>query len=133
MFKTDLIYKNECYKVIGICMEIHRILGRGLREIVYKDAMEYEFKKHKIPFKRENEYCVTYKDIILKHNFYADFVVFDDLILEVKACEFIHEDFIPITLNYISIAKSPLGLIINFGAQSLEHRRVINSDHYKSI
>lgn len=89
-------------------------------------------KKHKIPFKRENEYSVTYKDIILKHNFYADFVVYDDLILEVKACEFIHEDFIPITLNYISIAKSPLGLIINFGAASLEHKRVINSDHYKS-
>lgn len=45
MLKNDLIYKAECYKVIGICMEIHRILGRGLREIVYKDAMEYEFKK----------------------------------------------------------------------------------------
>jgi GxxExxY protein len=132
MYKNELIYKTECYKVIGICMEIHRILGRGLREVVYKDAMEYEFKLNKIPFRREVEYNVAYKNTVLKHKFYADFVVYDDLILEIKACEFIHEDFIPITLNYISIAKSPLGLIINFGASSLEHKRVINSDHYKT-
>jgi GxxExxY protein len=131
MPKNELIFKTECYKVIGVCMEIHRILGRGLREVVYKDAMEYEFKHNKIPFNREVEYNVAYKDIVLKHKFYADFVVYDNLILEIKACEFIHEDFIPITLNYISIAKSPLGLIINFGASSLEYKRVINSDYCK--
>ncbi|MFZ1705210.1 MAG: GxxExxY protein [Saprospiraceae bacterium] len=130
MTKHQLIFKNECYKVIGICMEIHRILGRGLREIVYKDAMEYEFKKNNIPFVREKEYEVHYKDIILKHNFYADFVVYNDLVLEIKAVDQIHDDFVNITLNYISIAKSPLGLIINFGAESLQTRRVINSDHY---
>ncbi|MBK8055172.1 MAG: GxxExxY protein [Saprospiraceae bacterium] len=127
--KSDLIMKHECYNIIGICMEIHRVLGRGLREVVYKDAMEYEFKQHQVPFEREKEFQVGYKDIILKHNFYADFVVHNNLILEVKACEFIHDDFIPITLNYISIAKSPLGLIINFGGPSLEYKRVINSDH----
>ena len=92
-------------------MEIHRILGRGLREVVYKDAMEYEFKLKKIPFNRDVEYNVKYKETILKHKFYADFVVFDNLILEVKACEFIHENFIALTLNYISIAKSPLGCL----------------------
>ena len=129
MDKSNLIMKHECYNIIGICMEVHRILGRGLREVVYKDAMEYEFKTKKIPFVREKEFCVEYKEIILKHNFYADFVVYDNLILEIKACEFIHEEFIPITLNYISIAKSPLGLIINFGSPSLEYKRVINSDH----
>ncbi|HLO56935.1 MAG TPA: GxxExxY protein [Saprospiraceae bacterium] len=129
MDKSNLIMKHECYNIIGICMEVHRILGRGLREVVYKDAMEYEFKTKKIPFEREKEFCVEYKEIILKHNFYADFVVYDNLILEIKACDFIHDEFIPITLNYISIAKSPLGLIINFGSPSLEYKRVINSDH----
>lgn len=129
MDKSNLIMKHECYNIIGICMEVHRILGRGLREVVYKDAMEYEFKTKKIPFVREKEFCVEYKEIILKHNFYADFVVYDNLILEIKACDFIHDEFIPITLNYISIAKSPLGLIINFGSPSLEYKRVINSDH----
>jgi GxxExxY protein len=106
-------------------MEIHRILGRGLREIVYKDAMEYEFKSKNIPFIREKEYEVEYKEIILPHKFYADFVVHENLILEIKACEGIVDDFVNQTLNYIAIAKSPLGLLINFGAKSLQYQRVI--------
>jgi GxxExxY protein len=106
-------------------MEVHGILGRGLKEIVYKDAMEYEFRKKSIPFQREKEYEVEYKDVILPHKFYADFVVFKDLILEIKACENIVEDFINQTLNYIAIAKSPLGLLINFGSRSLQYKRVI--------
>jgi GxxExxY protein len=108
-------------------MEVHNILGKGLSEIVYKDALEYEFKKNNIKFIREKEYNVTYKDIILKHNFYADFVVFDDIILEIKACEGIDKQHVKQTLNYIAIAKSKLGLVINFGAKSLQTQRVILS------
>lgn len=106
-------------------MEIHRILGRGLSEIVYKDAIEYEFQQKNIPYEREKEFEVEYKEIILKHKFYADFVVYDNLILEIKAVEGIHDDFKKQTLNYIAIAKSPLGLLINFGSKSLQYKRVI--------
>jgi len=120
-----MIYKDECYEIIGICMEVHRVLGRGLREIVYKDAMEYEFNRNRIPFEREKEYKVHYKEIVLAHRFYADFVVFGDLILEIKACESIHQDSINQTLNYIAIARCKLGLVINYGARSLQYRRVI--------
>ena len=73
---SDLIYKEESYKIIGICFEVHNNLGPGFLEIVYKDALEYEFKRAGIPFEREKEYEVNYKDIILPHKFYADFVVF---------------------------------------------------------
>ena len=73
--------QKECYQIIGICMEVHRILGKGLLEIVYKDAIEYEFKKEKILYERERKYEVEYKGIILPHYFYADFVVFDKIIL----------------------------------------------------
>ncbi len=66
-------------------MEVHRILGKGLLEIVYKDAIEIEFKSKNIPFEREKKYEVEYKGIILPHFFYADFVVFDKIILEVKS------------------------------------------------
>ena len=66
-------------------MEVHRILGKGLLEIVYKDAIEIEFKCKNIPFEREKKYEVEYKGIILPHFFYADFVVFDKIILEVKS------------------------------------------------
>ena len=82
---TEIIYKKESYKIIGICMDVHNQLGPGFLEIVYKDALEFELKNANIPFKREKEYAINYKGINLPHKFYADFVVFDKIILEVKA------------------------------------------------
>ncbi|HEY8690273.1 MAG TPA: GxxExxY protein [Chitinophagaceae bacterium] len=75
--------QKESYQIIGICMDVHRILGKGLLEIVYKDAIEYEFNTKKILYQREKKYEVEYKGIILPHYFFADFVVFDNIILEV--------------------------------------------------
>lgn len=72
---TDLIYKEEVYEIIGICMEIHRELGKGFSEIVYKDAIEYECKRQECLYEREKEFSVHYKDIILPHKYFADFVV----------------------------------------------------------
>ena len=82
---SKLIYKEESYTIIGKCFEVHNNLGRGFLEIVYKDALEYEFRKAGIPYEREKEYTVNYKGLILPHKFYADFVVFDKIILEIKA------------------------------------------------
>ena len=70
-------YQDESYEIIGICMEVYRILGKGFLEIVYKDAIEYEFKKKGISYEREKKYEIEYKDIVLPHHFYADFVVHD--------------------------------------------------------
>ena len=123
--ETNLIYKEEYYKVIGLCMEVHRILGGGLLEIVYKDALEYEFKQHQIPFEREKEFIIEYKNIILPHRFYADFVVYDNIILEVKAMSGIVEVHIAQTLNYMKLAKSRLGIIANFQNSTLQHKRLI--------
>ena len=124
----NLIYKDEYYKIIGICMEVHRILGKGLLEIVYKDAVEYEFQRQGIPYGREKEYPIQYKDIVLPHKFYADFVVYNDIILEIKAISGITDEHLAQTLNYMALAKSPLGIIVNFGTSSLQHKRVISSD-----
>lgn len=77
---SQLIYKHESYKLIGVCMEVHNHLGKGFSEIVYKDALEYELSKRDIPFEREKEYVVHYKEIILPHKFYADFVIWDKII-----------------------------------------------------
>ncbi len=76
----ELIYKEEAYNIIGICMEVHNNLGAGFSEIVYKDALELEFKLAGINYEREKEYSVQYKGNILPHKFYADFVVFDNII-----------------------------------------------------
>ena len=102
---SELIYKKEAFEIIGICMEIHRILGHGFSEVVYKDAMEYEFLTTQILFAREKEYEIKYKDIILKHKYFADFVVFDKIILEVKAAEGgIDDATISQTLNYLKVS-----------------------------
>lgn len=122
---ADLIYKEEFYKIIGLCMEVHKTLGRGFLEIVYKDALEYEFKKNKISYEREKEYEIPYKEIILSHKYYADFVVFDKIILEVKAVNGIADEFIKQILNYLSASKNKLGIIINFGEDSLKYKRLV--------
>lgn len=118
-------YQEESYKIIGICMEVHRILGKGFLEIVYKDALEYEFKQQNILYEREKKYEIEYKNIILPHHFYADFVVFDKIILEVKAQQGIVENHYKWVINYLAVSKCKLGLIVNFGEDSLITKRVI--------
>lgn len=70
-------------------MKVHKILGKGFKEIVYKDAMELEFIKAGIPYEREKPFDVHYEEHILKHKFDADFYVFDKIISEIKARPFI--------------------------------------------
>jgi len=83
----ELYKKEEYYQIVGICMEVHRILGGGLSEIIYKDALELEFRNHNIPFEREKEYCIEYKGVILPHKFYADFVIDEEIIFGSKGHE----------------------------------------------
>lgn len=122
---TDIIYKEESFKIIGLCMEVHNNLGKGFLQIVYKDALEYEFRKNNIPFEREKEYDVNYKEIILPHKYYADLVVFDKIILEVKGMTGIADEHIAQTLNYLKVSGCKLGLIVNFGELSLQYKRVV--------
>ena len=122
---TKLIYGEESFEIIGICMEVHNNLGPGFLEIVYKDALEYEFKKAGIEYQREKEYEVIYKDIILPHKFYADFVVFDKIILEVKAVNAISEKFIAQSINYLKVSDNKLALLVNFGELKLNYKRLV--------
>ncbi|MFH1320467.1 MAG: GxxExxY protein [Bacteroidota bacterium] len=122
---SELIYKEEAYKIIGVFMEVHKQLGKGFSEIVYKDAIEYEFKIRKYPYEREKQYEIKYKNIILPHKFFADFVVFDKIVLEVKSSSGIADEFLKLTLNYLAASKCKLGLIVNFGKDSLEYKRVV--------
>ncbi|MBK7097839.1 MAG: GxxExxY protein [Sphingobacteriales bacterium] len=118
-------YQKETYKIIGIAMEIHKVLGKGLSEIVYKDAFEYELKSNNISFEREKEYIINYKEIVLPHKFYADFVVFDKIILEIKSKKSVIEDHYNQVLNYLAISKLEVGLLINFHENSLEYKRIV--------
>jgi len=122
---NDLLYKKESYEIIGKCFEVHNNLGPGFLEIVYKDALEYEFIHSKIPFNREREYIVKYKDTNLRHKFYADFIVFDKIILEVKAVSSIADEFIAQAINYLKVSGNRLALIVNFGELKLRYKRVV--------
>ena len=105
-------------------MEVHRILGKGLLEVVYKDAIEHELKLANIKYEREKKYEIEYKGIVLPHFFIADFVI-GDIIVEVKAQNAIAADQYAQVINYINIAKKQVGLLINFGEASLKFKRFI--------
>ncbi|NOT47259.1 MAG: GxxExxY protein [Acidobacteria bacterium] len=121
----ELILKDEAYKIIGICMEVHNNLGAGFLEIVYKDALELEFRRAGILYEREKEYFVDYKGIILPHKFYADFVVFDQIILEVKGMAGIADEHVAQAINYLKVSGNRLALIVNFGEAKLSYKRIV--------
>ncbi|MDR6967328.1 GxxExxY protein [Flavobacterium arsenatis] len=121
----EFLLKEETYKIIGICMEVHNTLGAGFLEIVYKDALELEFSRAGIFYEREKQYEVNYKGIILPHKFYADFVVFDEVILEVKGTKDIANEHIAQTINYLKVSQNKVALIVNFGELKLNYKRLI--------
>ena len=124
-FMAEILFKEESYKIIGACFEVHKILGHGFKEAVYKDALELELIRLEIPFVREKPYTILYKEQKLKHYFVADFVLYDTIILEIKIGSYIGDSYIKQTLNYLKASGLRLGIVINFGKSSLESQRVI--------
>ena len=122
---SDIILKDESYKIIGACMEVHRELGFGFKEIIYKDALEIEFKSLEIPYQREKLYKIEYKGKILPRRYPADFVIYDSIIVEVKAMPMIINNFVLQTRNYLKASGIRLGIIANFGESSFKSKRVV--------
>ena len=106
-------------------MEVHNQLGHGFSEIVYKDALMLEFGNNGIEFEREKQYLVYYKDVLLPHKFYADFILFDKIILEVKCVSDIVDEHISQTINYLKVSGKKLGLIVNFARGKLKYKRIV--------
>ena len=121
-----IIFKEESYKIIGICMNIHSTLGNGFLEAVYSEVLEKEFIKNNIPYKREVKLDLFFNGEKLDKKYKADFICFDNIILEIKAVSFIHENFTKQILNYLKATDKKLGLLINFGEKSLKYKRIIN-------
>ena len=119
------LFQQECYQIIGICMDIHNTLGPGFQEPVYKDAMDIEFCNRIIPYEKEKRFKIRYKGIELRRSFFADYVVFQKILLEIKATVANHDCFEAQTLNYLKASGLKLALIINFGQTSLQIKRLI--------
>ncbi|MDO5979905.1 GxxExxY protein [Flavivirga spongiicola] len=122
---SKLIYKEEAYKMIGICMEVHNQLGKGFNEVVYADALEIELMDNGISYSREMKFGITYKGNLLPHKYKADFIIDDKIVLELKAIDCLTSAHIKQTLNYLAVSKLKLGLLINFGEDSLKYKRIV--------
>jgi GxxExxY protein len=122
---ADLILKDECYEIVGICMKVHSKLGKGFKEIVYKDALEIELKAAGIPYEREKEFKVRYEGEYLPRKFRVDFWIYNAFILEAKASTLIHIDVFRDILNYLKTAGVQLGLLVNFGSERLFFKRIV--------
>lgn len=123
---TDLIYKEESYKIIGACMEVYNQMGCGFLESVYHECLEIELAKQNIPFKSHEKLSLSYNEIPLKKDYEADFICYDKIILEIKATSDLTPTFEAQTLNYLNVTRYKLGLLVNFGEYpKLKYKRII--------
>ena len=121
----DLIYKDEAYTIIGACMEVHKTLGCGFLEAVYQEALMIEFEIQNIPYIREKELQINYKDKILQKRYNADFICFDNIIVELKALSQFDSSHEAQVLNYLKATGFKLALLVNFGETSLKYKRIV--------
>ena len=113
------------YAVIGAAMEVHRTLGCGFLESVYQDSLAIEFRVRGVPFREQVPLPVRYRGERVGAGYKVDFLCFDDLIVELKAQSSLDSSAIAQTVNYLRAAGQAVGLLLNFGAPSLEYRRLI--------
>src|SRR5690554_1505069 len=123
---SKLIFEKETYKIIGICMKVHRKMGSGFLESVYQEVLAKEFQKAGISFEEQIKLNIYYNKEELDKYFKADFLCYEEIILEIKSVSFLNQNFEKQLINYLNATHKPLGLLVNFGEASLKWRRFIN-------
>ena len=119
-------YAELTGKIINACMEVHNELGNGFLECIYQEALEEEFKLQGIPYEREKLLSVFYKGKNLNKEYYADFICYDTIIVELKAVNFLVKAHKAQVLNYLNASKKEIGLLVNFGETILKWERISN-------
>jgi len=119
-------YEDLTYKIIGCAMEVHKHLGNGFQEVVYQRALAIEMQIQGIDFSREHEMSLQYKghDIGTRR---VDFFVEDKIMVEIKAIINLDDVHLAQAMNYVEAYNLEIGLLINFGSKSLQHKRVHNN------
>ena len=122
---TEIIYKEESYKIIGACFEVYNEKGCGFLEPVYQECLGIEFEHQKIPFGSQAELELWYRDRKLKQSYKADFVCHGKIIVEIKAVSQLVNEHRAQLLNYLNASGFHLGLLVNFGHHpQLEYERI---------
>lgn len=106
-------------------MEVYNKLGKGFNEIVYGDALKIELIDNNIKYSRESKFDISYKGNLLPHKYKADFIIEEKIVLEIKAISTLTDSHLKQTLNYLAVSKLKVGLLVNFGEDSLKYRRLI--------
>jgi len=120
-------------RVIGLCIEVHRVLGPGLLESAYEAALAYELAAVGIPFQKQVDLALEYKGVKLDCGYRLDFIIADELIVELKAVQEVLPVHTAQLLTYLKLNQKPLGLLINFNVPLLKDgiHRVVIGDTFK--
>jgi GxxExxY protein len=124
---SDLIFKDEVFAIVGAAMEVHKQLGCGFAEPVYQECLEIEYVERKIVAAPQKELPVFYKGRQLKKSYLADFLVYGQIIVEIKALDQLTSREDAQVINYLKASGFELGVLINFGARSLEWKRLVKT------
>jgi len=120
-----MIRDERTYKIIGAAMEVHKELGCGFLEAVYQEALGREFKGQEIPFKSQPTIQICYKGQPLDKTYQPDFVCYEEVVVEIKAISSLTGIEEAQLINYLKATGLKVGLLINFGSRSLEHKRLV--------
>jgi len=121
---AEILYKELSYAIIGAAMEVHRILGPGFLEAVYQAALAHELTQRGIRFEQFKRLPVYYKGVLVGE-YEADFVIEDKIILEIKAMSKLHPKHEAQAHHYLAATGLRLAILLNFGASSLQHQRIV--------
>jgi GxxExxY protein len=115
----------QTYAIIGAAMEVHGQLGPGFLEAVHAEAMAIELAERHVPYERERAIPVRYKSVLLACGYRADLVCFSDVLVELKAIKTLTNIDYAQLINYLRATGLKRGLLLNFGAPSLQHKRLV--------
>ena len=119
-----IIYEKESSEIISACMAVHEDLGNGFLEAIYQEALAIEFSDRGIPFEREAKICVFYKGRKLDKEYFADFICYGKIIVELKCVSRLVNANKAQVINYLHGTRHPVGLLVNFGEASLKWERL---------
>jgi len=121
----NFLYEDLSYKIRGACFDVHNKLGGGHKESIYQKALAIELEKVGVKFEREKSLTISYENENIGV-YRPDFLIGSEIVLELKAVDFISKDYEVQLLNYLKSTKLPLGFLINFGPKKVEIRRRVN-------
>ncbi len=123
---TDILYREESYRIMGACMEVYKEKGCGFLEAVFHECLEIEFRAQNVPFALRPILALGYKGVALKQTYSPDFVCYERIILEIKAVSHLADEHRAQVHNYLRATGHRLGLLVNFGHYpKLEWERIV--------